>query len=47
MPIGKKFSTNLVKQIWTITYFTSVLFQSEMVFGPFKTKVNADDYLLD
>jgi len=25
MPIGKKFGTNAVKQIWAITYFTSVL----------------------
>ena len=25
MPIGKKFGTNEVKQIWSITYFTSVL----------------------
>ena len=28
MPIGKKFGTNEVKQIWAITYFTSVLFMS-------------------
>ncbi len=25
MPIGRKFGTNAVSQIWTITYFTSVL----------------------
>ena len=32
MPIGKKFGTNEVKQIWSITYFTSVLF--------FRPKIN-------
>ncbi len=25
MPIGKKFGTNAVKQIWSITYFRSAL----------------------
>ena len=25
MPVGNKFGTNTVKQIWAITYFTSVL----------------------
>jgi hypothetical protein len=25
MPIGNKFGTNAAKQIWAITYFTSVL----------------------
>ncbi len=30
MPIGKKFGTNAVKQIWAITYFTSVLVNKGM-----------------
>ncbi len=46
MPTGKKFGTNAVKQIWAITYFTSVLYQlyllnSPKLFNKF-TMVNAD-----
>ncbi len=32
MPIRKKFGTNAVKQIWAITYFTSVKLQ-QLVFS--------------
>jgi hypothetical protein len=35
MPTGKKFGTHVVLQIWTITYFTSVL-HDKMPFGKLK-----------
>ena len=34
MPIGKKFGTNEVKQIWSINYFTSVLYQLHLLNSP-------------
>lgn len=46
MPIGRKFSTNLVKQIWAITYFISVLGNKSQEYGLIKVLQKISIYLL-